>query len=202
LSHTRAVAPRVYTDAERAVKRRRKPAAEGSDVEFATSSDSEHYIDTGEPVPHSTHAERVRLSGRDCKCEECKPLKTGTSKKEMKGTGKAAKAVGDSDGKARRWGAKDKATAKEVCNQRSVDMAAGCEALVAGDLRVIQLDIEARKELVAALNEGNLKVAQEQNKAKFADLLLTWVDKFVCQGLSEEEALAKAKARISAMQDM
>jgi hypothetical protein len=138
-------------------------------------------------------------------CEDCAPKKASKAAAGCKGVKRGEKGqilnsgVGESLGKAMRWTAKDKAIAGEVTTSKSVDMKAGCEALVAGDERVAKLEIEAKKELVQSLNEGNIRVAREQNKAKFAEISMHWVEKFVAEGMTEDDAMEKAMRRMKAM---
>lgn len=207
LSQQRAVAPRNLTAEERAMKRARKPATVGpDDVSWATSSDSEIYCDTLEPVRPNQHAERVKASGRVCTCVQCIPNAQAGKGTRGRGGGRGAQkaaAVGDSSGKAMRWTARDKGVAKEVANQTGASVEAGCAAMVAGDEKVAKLEIEARKEMVASLNQGNLAVAEANNKVKFADMVLSFQQRFMTEdGLTEDDAFEKAYARVQRLRDI
>jgi hypothetical protein len=199
LQNQPSVCPRDYTEAERSKKRARKPPPVGSDSEPCTSEDSDMYEDTLEPVNPNRHKQHVQLMGYECFCIDCRPDMKGKKRKATRRK-EQGKRQGDSDGKAMRWTAKDRAVAKEAAKQQGSDMKAMGDVLVAGDERIATLDRASRMDAVASLNEGNLKVAKEQNKGKFAELFMSAVDKFVAQGMSEDDAIEKAKARIAAMQ--
>jgi hypothetical protein len=99
--------------------------------------------------------------------------------------------------------AREKGIVESVKSARKSDMQEFAAALGKSDMEVAMKEIEAKRDLVKDLNEGNLAVAKEANKPQLSQQVLGLMEKYLVEdGLTVDQTIEKAEATVKRLQGL
>jgi hypothetical protein len=99
--------------------------------------------------------------------------------------------------------AREKRIVESVKSARKSDMQEFAAALGKSDMKVAMKEIEAKRDLVKDLNEGNLAVAKEANKPQLSQQVLGLMEKYLVEdGLTVDQTIEKAEATVKRLQGL